>query len=164
MPNTRPPIDQIALTRARYDALGYPPYQWVHNSVAPALAPLRKPVSESKLALIASGGIYVAGQVAFHHKDDLSLRIVATATPTENLRATHFAYDLTDARRDPNVVFPKDTLQRLVKRGLLGALAERAYTFMGGIYSARKVREVLAPALLSRLREDRVDLALLVPV
>ena len=164
MPNTRPPIDQIALTRARYEALGYTPYQWVHNADTPPFAPLRKPVSESRLALIASGGVYVAGQVAFHHKDDLSLRIVDTDTPTSALRATHFAYDLTDARRDPNVVFPKDTLQRLAKRGVLGELAQRAYTFMGGIYSARKVRDVMAPALLTRLRNDQVDLALLVPV
>ena len=164
MPNTRPPVDQIALTRARYDALGYPSYQWVHNTGAPPFTPLRKPISKSRLALIASGGVYVAGQVAFHHKDDLSVRIIATDTPTSALRATHFAYDLTDARRDPNVVFPKDTLHRLVRRGLLGALAERAYTFMGGIYSARKVRDLLAPALLARLRRDEVDLALLVPV
>ena len=136
----------------------------MHNANAPPFTPLRKPVSESRLALIASGGVYIAGQIAFHHKDDLSFRIVATDTPTSQLRATHFAYDLTDARRDPNVVFPKDTLHRLVGRGLLGALAERAYTFMGGIYSARKVRDLLAPALLERLRHDDIDLALLVPV
>lgn len=164
MANTRPPIDQIALTHARYDALGYTPYAWVRNPDAPPFARLKKPVSASRLSLIASGGVYAAGQVAFHHKDDLSLRIIASDTPTAELRATHFAYDLTDARADPNVVFPRDTLQRMVHKGLLGALAQRAYTFMGGIYSARKVRELLAPALLQRLREDGTDIALLVPV
>jgi len=35
---------------------------------------------------------------------------------------------------------------------------------MGGIYSARKVRDVLAPALVTRLLEDEVDVALMVPV
>ncbi len=62
------------------------------------------------------------------------------------------------------MVFPLDTLRWSVEAGLLGALGPRAYAFMGGIYSARKVREVLAPALADRLVADEVDLALLVPV
>jgi hypothetical protein len=62
------------------------------------------------------------------------------------------------------VVFPKDTLRRLVQRGLLGELAQRAYAFMGGIYSSRKVRDLLAPALVERIRADDPDLVLLVPV
>jgi len=35
---------------------------------------------------------------------------------------------------------------------------------MGGIYSSRKVREVLAPALAQRVQNDEVDVVLLVPV
>jgi D-proline reductase (dithiol) PrdB len=66
-------------------------------------------------------------------------------------------------RADPNVVFPVEPLKQLVATGLLGALAERAYTFMGGIYSARKVKEILAPAIAERLLADQTDLALLVP-
>jgi D-proline reductase (dithiol) PrdB len=51
----------------------------------------------------------------------------------------------------------------LVEKGQLGELAKTAYTFMGGIYSARKVRELIAPAIANRLQRDQVDLALLVP-
>lgn len=164
MPNRRPPIDQIALTKARYDALGYPAYQWVHNPGPPPWSPLKKPVSECRVSLIASGGIYVRGQPAFHHKDDLSVRIIDSSTPTSELRATHFAYDLTDARADPNVVFPIDTLRQLQREGVIGGLAKHFYAFMGGIYSARKVRDVLAKVLLERIKQDRPDLVLLVPV
>jgi hypothetical protein len=35
---------------------------------------------------------------------------------------------------------------------------------MGGIYSARKVANILAPALADRVQNDEVDLVLLVPV
>lgn len=164
MPNERPPIDYIARTEEQYSALGYPIYRWVKSETPPPWAPLRKPLAESRVALIASGGLYVAGQIAFHFKDDLSYREVATHTPTHDLRVTHFAYDQQDARSDPNVVFPIDTLRGLVDEGKLGALAERAYTFMGGIYSSRKVKEKLAPALANRVIEDEVDLVLLVPV
>jgi D-proline reductase (dithiol) PrdB len=82
----------------------------------------------------------------------------------EDLRATHFAYDLTAVRQDPNVVFPLGTLRTLVCDGIVGELAEHAYTFMGGIYSARRVREQLAPELTKRLLAEQVDAALLVPV
>lgn len=164
MPRRQPPVDYIQRTLDQYAALGYPPYRWVSNPDEPPWAPLTKPVSESRLGLVASGGIYAHGQVAFHYKDDTSFRVIDTRTPQQELRATHFAYDLTDARADPNVVFPLQTLRGLVDEGVLGELGPRAYTFMGGIYSSRKVRDLLAPALTERLLNDEVDLALLVPV
>jgi D-proline reductase (dithiol) PrdB len=164
MPSSRPPIDYIERTRAQYDALGYPPYQWVENAAPAPWAELHKPLSQCRLALIGSGGIYQQGQVAFHYRDDLSFRIIDTRASTTQLRATHFAYDLTDARSDPNVVFPVDTLHALVADGVIGSLAERAYAFMGGIYSSRRVRERLAPALTERVVRDGVDVVLLVPV
>lgn len=161
---TRPPVDYIERTREQYSALGYPPYEWVKSETPPPWSPLRKPIAESRVGLIASGGIYVEGQVAFHYKDDISYREIAIDTPTDKLRATHFAYDLSDARSDPNVVFPLDRLHEFVDEGVIGSLAPRAYTFMGGIYSSRKVRDRIAPALCERMKEDEVDIVLLVPV
>ncbi len=164
MTTTRPPVDYIERTRAQYSALGYPPYTWVKNDEAPPWTALGKPLSECRLGLVASGGIYAAGQTAFHFRDDTSYREIDTSIDSSQLRATHFAYDLTDARRDPNVVFPLDTLRTLVREGFIGALADTAFTFMGGIYSARKVRDWLAPALGERLVRQEVDVALMVPV
>lgn len=160
----RPPVDYIERTRRLYGSMGFAAYAWQRRSEPPPFEPLRKPLRESRLALLGSGGIYEHGQTAFHFKDDLSFRIVDTTRGTDSLRATHFAYDLTDARRDPNVVFPIDPLQRLVEQGELGELSPRAYAFMGGIYSSRKVEEVLAPALVEHVVNDEVDVALLVPV
>lgn len=164
MSGARPPVDYIERTRQRYADLGYPTYRWVENADTPPWAPVRKPLAKCRVGLIASGGIYAAGQVAFHYKDDTSFRIVDTDTPTRDLRATHFAYDLTDARNDPNVVFPIDTLRALAAEGFIGSVSRNAYTFMGGIYSSRKVRELLAPAIAERIANDEIDLALLVPV
>ena len=62
----RPPPDYIEISRQQYSELGYPPYQWVVNEDDPPFAPLRKPLSDSRLGLIGSGGVYVEGQVAFH--------------------------------------------------------------------------------------------------
>jgi D-proline reductase (dithiol) PrdB len=160
----RPPVDYIERTREQYAALGYPPYQWAENPEPPPFATLARPLTEARVGLVASGGIYVTGQVAFHYRDDISVRVVPRDTPEEALRITHFAYDLTAARADPNVVFPLATLRDLAASGEIGEVAPNAYTFMGGIYSSRKVRDVVAPAIAERLQEDRVDAVVLVPV
>lgn len=160
----RRPIDYIALTRETYDLLGYEPYRWARNEEPPPLAPLRKPLSESKLGLIASGGVYRHGQVAFTHRDDLTYREVPTDVEISELRVTHFAFDQSNARSDPNVIFPLDPLRALVAEGTIGGLTSHALTFMGGIYSQRRLRERLIPKLAERTMQLGADVVLLVPV
>lgn len=162
--NRQPPIDYIARTRAQYEALGHPVYHWVANQDPPPWVTLRRPLTKSRLALVASGGVYVSGQKAFHHHDDTSLRTIDREVEVADLRTSHFAYDQTAARSDPNVVFPIEPLRRSIAAGRLGGLSPRSYTFMGGIYSSRRVRDELAPEIARRVIADQVDLVLLVPV
>ena len=158
------PIDYIARTKAQYAALDYPAYRWVENTQPAPWSPLKKPLSQCKVALICSGGIYKRGQIAFHYEDDISFRIIESDTAQSDLRITHFAYDMTAARNDPNVVFPTQGLKALADEGAIGELATNAYTFMGGIYSSRKVSSQLAPELANRVIKDEVDVVVLVPV
>ena len=158
------PIDYIERTRSQYDALGYPPYRWVENIQQPPFEPLKKPLSTSKLGLVCSGGIYRAGQVAFHFKDDFSYRVIPADTPKDELRVTHFAYDVADAREDPSIVFPAEQLAGLAQAGVIEEFSSNTYTFMGGIYSSRRVRDALAPALVEAFVRDEVDVVVLVPV
>lgn len=162
--DNRKPVEYMKRIRDKYAAKGYPAYQWAVNEEPPPWQPLMKPLSKCRLGLVASGGIYVTGQVAFHYKDDPSFRSIPKEVKTKDLRATHFAYNLSDARSDPNVVFPIDTLRRLAAEGFIGELAEHLFTFMGGIYSARRVIEELAPKLTESLMAEKVDAVLLVPV
>ena len=168
MPSAPPPdldvVDYIAQTRDSYAALGYDAYRWADNPEPVALAPLPKPLDQCRVALIASGGVYRVGQVGFTHKDDLTHREIPADTHTEDLRVTHFAYDQTNARQDPNVVFPLAALRALVEDGTIGSLTSHALTFMGGIYSQRRLTETLQPALVERVQEMEADVALLVPV
>lgn len=164
MGTRRPPVDHILRTRDLYSSLGHEPYRWVRDETTPPWTPLTKPLGECRVGLVASGGVYRAGQIAFHHRDDVSLRVIDSDVPAAELRTSHFAYDQTNARIDPNVVFPVDTLRALAAEGVIGEVSPRAYAFMGGIYSARQVRETVAPEIARRLAADQVDLALLVPV
>ena len=90
------------------------------------------------------------------------MRLIPTDVGVERLRTSHFAYDQTAAREDINAVFPLQPLKRALARGRIGALASHALTFMGGIYSQRKVMEQLAPAIAKHLVADEVDVAVMV--
>lgn len=158
-------VDYIQVTADTYSSLGYDSYRWADNSAEPSgLASPTKPLAESRVVLIASGGIYRVGDVGFTHKDDTSFREIPTDVSTEDLRVTHFAYDQTNARDDANVVFPIDGLRALVDSGEIGELADVALTFMGGIYSQRRLHVALIPPLVERVQETEADIALLVPV
>ena len=115
--NKTEPIDYIARTKAQYAALDYPAYRWVENTDAVPWSSLKKPLSQCRVALICSGGIYKKGQIAFHYEDDISFRIIESDTAQSDLRITHFAYDMTAARNDPNVVFPTQGLKALADEG-----------------------------------------------
>ena len=159
-----PPVPYIQRTREKYDALGYDEFRWLASEPPAPWSPLRKPLAESHLGLISTGGVYRNGQTAFSYKDDTTYRAIPTDVETSQLRATHFTYDLTDARTDINCVFPIDTLHRLVGEGAIKGLTQSFYTCMGGIYSQRRVREELVPALVERCVDDEIDVVLLVPV
>jgi len=158
-------VDYIQVTRDSYAQLGYDAYRWADNTDDPASfnTPTKR-LADSRVVLIASGGVYRAGDVGFTHKDDLTHREISTDAPTDELRVTHFAYDQTNARDDINVVFPIDSLRAMDASGEVGALADVSLTFMGGIYSQRRLSETLIPKLVERVRELDADIALLVPV
>jgi D-proline reductase (dithiol) PrdB len=54
-------------------------------------------------------------------------------------------------------------MRELEMAGVIGELSDPAFSFMGGIYSARKVRGELAPRILDELCAAQVDALFLVP-
>ena len=159
------PVEYIKATVERYARLGHDPYRYFHAGKAPPWAAFRKPLSDSRIGVVATAGAYVKGQVAFHHKDDTSFRRIPKTAPLEDLRFSHVTeHYLGGARRDPNSVFPLEPLRRLEREGLIGALAEDLLSCMGGIYSQRRARDELAPALAGRFARQEVDAVLLVPM
>jgi D-proline reductase (dithiol) PrdB len=153
------PIPYVERTRQRY--ANYPPYKWIVNTEAP-WTPLAKPIRDSRVALVSSGGFYVAGQPPFVDDDD-SYRLIPKDVKSEDLRIYHHAYRDDDPDRDPNCVLPLDRLRELEAAGVIGELAPSAVSFVT-IYSMRKEITVRAPRIAEELRSMAVDAALLVPV
>ena len=154
------PIDYIPRTREMYS--GYSPYRWVVNEDVPWI-PLTKPLAQCKVALASSGGVYCKDQKRFHTKHDTSYREIPKHAAMDELRISHFGYRTEDAKVDPNCVFPLERMRELEAEGVIGELADPAYSFMGGVYSARRVREELAPRLVERVLQAQVDAFFLVP-
>jgi D-proline reductase (dithiol) PrdB len=154
------PVAYIPRTRELYS--DFTPYRWVENDGVPPFTPLKKPIAECKVALISSGGIMYRDQPRFHREDPSYRRIPKSAT-RDDLSIWHFGYPTRDAERDPNCVFPLERLRELEARGTIGELSDPAFSFMGGIYSARKVREELATQIVDELKRAHADVLYLVP-
>jgi D-proline reductase (dithiol) PrdB len=147
----------------RYKKLGYAPYRWYQAEEAPPWQPLAKPLAAARIGMLSTSGAYALGQVAYHYKDDTSIRQIPAATADRDLRFSHVTENyLVDARRDPGCILPLRTLGALAAEGFIGGLADKMFSCMGGVYSQRRVREELAPALFAAFKAQQVDAALLV--
>ena len=154
------PVAYIPRTRDLYS--DFIPYRWVENDDLPAFTALPKPLAECKVALISSGGIMYRDQPRFH-REDASYRLIPKNARRDELSVWHFGYPTKDAEKDPNCVFPLERMREFEAEGRIGELCDPAFTFMGGIYSARKVREELAPKIVEELRSRNVEAFYLVP-
>lgn len=131
-------------------------------------APLRKPLAQSKVALLTTAGVHLRAQMPFDMENpdgDASYRELPAGAQPEELVITHKYYDHSDADRDLNVVFPLAHFRDLASRGVVGALALRHFGFMGhidaGLVSVLNGQS--APEVAAKLRADGVDFAFLTP-
>ena len=137
----------------RYERLGYAPYRWFFADDPPPWAPLGKPLNEVRLGMLSTSGAYVAGQVAYHYKDDTSIREIPSDTQLDQIRFSHITENyLVNPRRDPDCIFPLTALRQLVSEGVIGQLARNVFSCMGGIYSQRRVAQELIPTLTAAFR------------
>ena len=167
MSNTPFPGSVRYIDRTRELYASQAPYRWSlldRDTDPPPFTPIEGPLASKRIALIASGGVHLAEQQPFHFRNDLSTREIPFETASDDLQVAHFGYDTSDAKRDPACVLPLRALRELSAAGEIGDVIEPALSFMGGIYSARLVREDLAPRLRDFVLGEQADLALLVPV
>ena len=143
-------------------------YPWRRVDPVP-WTPLRRPLAESRLALVSSAGFVLGGQEPFDQSKrggDPSFREIPSHVEADTLVDTHRsdAFDHTAMARDPNLAFPVDRVRELEARGRIGALNARHLSFMGSITAPGRLMRETAPAAAALLVADGVDAALLVPV
>ena len=67
-------------------------------------SPFEKRLSESKIAILTTGGVYVEGQKPFNTDGDSSYREIPLDTPADQFRIAHTHYDTTGVAEDINSV------------------------------------------------------------
>ncbi len=129
------------------------------------ITPLKKPLSECKLALLTTGGLHLKTETPFdtkHKEGDCSYRIIPNDVTHDQIMVTHESYDHKFINNDLNCVFPIDRMREYVSKGIIGSLSEEHYSFMGHIYVTGPLLENAAKAG-KRLKELGVDIAFLTP-
>ncbi len=120
-------------------------------------APFIKPLSQARIAVLTTGGIYVAGQPPFNVDGDWSYREIPLDTPPEDFRVAHTHYDTTGVAEDVDAVFPIHRLQELAAAGRVGPAHSPTFSFMGYIHDVVGLMEVSAPEVAQRLQAAGVD-------
>ena len=128
-----------------------------------AWCPLKKPISESRVALLSSAALRLATQEPFVPREDLSYRRVASDPKAGEIIIDHHSGIGRVPKEDPEIVFPRTALAKLVDERIVGMLSPFHLSFMGGLRRHREIEDDLAPALAQELKQAEVDLALLVP-
>ena len=128
-----------------------------------------KPLRAARVALITSGALHLPSQTPFDQTikgGDWSYRWIPSDVEVQTLRIAHrsHSFDPAGILTDRNLCFPLDRLREMVSERAMGSLNHRHLSFMGSITAPGRLLKQTAPEAVSALREDGVDLALLVPV
>jgi D-proline reductase (dithiol) PrdB len=154
-----PPVPYMERSRLYYEAQGFDnPYVWAHFDDVPFTS-LGKALSDCTLALVTTAALY--------DRKPNDARAVASA-PTAESPGRLYGNDLSWDKKathldDLNSFFPIDHLKRLAEQGAIGGLARRFHCAPTS-YSQRSTLERDGPDILERCREDRADIALLIPL
>ena len=163
------PIAYLRRIREYYEGLGYgAPYEWAHYTDAP-FAPLAKPLSECRVAIVTTAAPYQPGKGdqgpgAPYNAEPKFYKVYSGDTDQDHdLRISHIAIDRAHTTaEDSGTWFPLPALRRAAAQGRIGSVAPRFH----GIPTNRSHRvtiETDCPEVVARCKADGADAAILVP-
>ena len=163
------PLAYIERIRDYYQILGYgAPYEWASHDDVP-FAPLQKPLSEARIAIITTAAPFQPdkgdqGPGAPYNGESKFFQAYATAIdPFPDVRIAHIAIDRAHTTAsDIASYFPLTAMMKLANAGYIGSISLRFYGLPTN-RSQRTTRDIDSPALLAFCREDNVDAVVLVP-
>jgi D-proline reductase (dithiol) PrdB len=152
-------------TRDEASALGT--YPWPTFSEAP-WTPFRRRLSRCRVALVTTAGLFRPGvDVAFDGASllgDASFRVIPATADAGEFAIAHRRFPPAPAEADINTIFPLALLRDAVAAGTIGYVAPTHYSTIGHVLPADELALVTAPTLAALMREEGVDVAIVVPV
>lgn len=157
-------VSYIDKSREFYAAHGYDkPYEWAAHRDAP-FTPLSKPLSECRIGAVTTSYFLPEGFVYRVPSDLPRLPYVSERTETARLDNQHLSWAKDETHtRDLNSYLPLDRLDEYVAAGRLGSVSSRFYG-LPTQFSHRQTERRDGPRVIEWLKEDEVDVALLVPL
>ena len=136
---------------------------------APPLTPLKKPVSQCRLAFVTTAGLHKREDPPFSRffeRSDCSYREIRHKASMQELSISHTSkeFDREGVNKDINVVLPFDRAEEFIKSGFLESVNSRHFSFMGSLPRRGDLRKRTAPEVARKLKDDSVDIVLLTPV
>jgi D-proline reductase (dithiol) PrdB len=169
IPSPDAPIPYLQRIRTYYSALGYgAPYAWAHYDSVP-FQPLRKPLTECRVALITTAAPYQPDKgdqdpgAPYNSAAKFYKVYSLDAAKDHDLRISHVAIDRAHTTgEDPGSYFPLPALRDAAARGRIGSVAPRVH----GLPTNRSQRVTIdtdCVELVARCKADGADAAILVP-
>jgi D-proline reductase (dithiol) PrdB len=133
--------------------------------------PLGKPLSECTVALFSSGGIAMKGDRPFDQEGerrnpwwgDPSFRIIPKSATEKDVEVYHLHINPSYVLQDLNCLLPLRQLDEMERTGEIGKAAASHYSIMGYLLQPEAMLRESIPAIVQQLKEERVDVVVLVP-
>lgn len=140
------------------EVVGIKTFDWVRFGEPSRRNPLPVPLSKARVTLVSTAGAHLAGSRVLGAGGD------AAFVPTDaDVELSHTGYDTERASRDPDVVYPVRTLNRLAGEDVIGSLAPTVISTMGFVPDGTRLLSRAVPAAVERVHAEQAHLALLVP-
>jgi hypothetical protein len=163
------PVRYMQRLRDYYLALGYDnPYRWAQYAQVPFCAP-KKPLNQSRVGLVTTAAPYKpdAGEQGPRAPYNAAAKFYqvysAPSDQDQFLGISHLGYDRAySTAEDINAFFPLAALRQVAAQGRIRDVAPRYY---GAPTNRSQVTTIQQDCndVLRMMREDEVDLAILVP-
>jgi D-proline reductase (dithiol) PrdB len=130
-----------------------------------------RPLAESTVAMVSTAAISARDDRPFdlegERRDpwwgDPSHRVIPRDIDPSDVRVEHLHVDNSYAMQDLDCAFPLRRLAELVRSGEVGRSAPSHYSFMGYLLKPDELLTQGVPAMIDRMRNEQVDVVLLVP-
>lgn len=163
------PVRYMMRTRSYYLGLDYEnPYVWAHYIDVP-FTPLKRPLNESRLALITTAAPYQADKglqgsgAPYNASAKFYEPYAGSMASKPDLRIAHVGIDRKHANMsDSECWLPYKAAQAAQQSGRIASLSPRFYGLPSN-RSQRHTLEVDAPTIIAMCRADAVDVAVLIP-
>ncbi len=133
--------------------------------------PMSKPLNQTTIALVTSGGISLKSDPPFDMErerreplwGDRSFRMIPRGTTEKDIDVNHLHINTSYIKEDINVMLPLGRMAEFEKEKIIGSLALTAYSFYGFQWQNNDfLKEAIEP-ISKKMKLERVEAVLLTP-